>query len=178
VTKTLLFKFLGDLVLLVHGTGPPSDADWSDYVAALELHKDSLRCVLVVSDGPGPNAAQRSRINALVDRNRRAVPTAVVTHSTVARGIVTVLHWFNPGIRAFAPDHLAGALDYLGVAPTQHEPITREVAGLRMALAVDPAAASRAMGLADTIAKLEEMVTERLPAIRKHYSSIPPKLPD
>jgi hypothetical protein len=175
LTDTLLYKIANELALLVHGDDAPSDHDWGAYVDALDRHHGRLSSVLVLADGPGPNAAQRARLNALVERAGRPVPTAVVTHSAVARGIVTVLHWFNPGIRAFAPEELAKALDYLAVEGSRRAPLKCEIAELRLILALGAGDAARVMPLLDTEAKLEKVLTERLRALRKFYAKTPPR---
>jgi hypothetical protein len=175
--STLLFKFEGDVAVLIHGSAAPSDADWRTYLAALLEHRDTLQAVLVVSDGAGPNAAQRSKINGLVGSIDREIPTAVVTHSGIARSIVTVMHWFNRGIQAFGPDQLSMAFDYLGIAADRRETIKRAIVTMRVSLAVSPEDASGAMDLVDTIAKLDELVTHRLPVLRSRFSNTRPRRP-
>ncbi|WP_394836434.1 hypothetical protein LVJ94_05955 [Pendulispora rubella] len=86
---------------------------------------------MVVTDGPGPNAAQRETMN-----KRIPAPflVAVVTHAVMARRIVSVLSWFNPNIRAFAPADLPAALDYLDVRAEDQAGVIERVAEMRIQL--------------------------------------------
>lgn len=163
------------LMILVHGDAPPSDPDWEVY--ASELHRiypqGKLRRVLVFSDGPGPNASQRQRLH---HNGVHPLQTAVVTHALLARGIVTALSWFYE-IRAFAPTALDAAFSYLTIPQTEWTTIRKTVATLRMQLS-EPAAPAQSFELTETIGKLDELVTDRLPRLRermKRASDVPPR---
>lgn len=118
-------------MVLVHGLEPPDDAAWDAYVESLAT--TDKRRVLVVSDGPGPNAAQRQR---MVERlGDHETPTAVVSGSLTVRGIVTALSWFGANIRGFSSSELDGALDYLQVPESERPAVLRAALGLRAELA-------------------------------------------
>jgi hypothetical protein len=132
--KTLRYELVGTLLVLVHGPRSPSDIDWDDYTRALGA--SPVTGVLVATDGAGPDGRQRAILNDLVKQRGGSFPTAVVTGSLVARGIVTALGWFNPKLRAFAPAALAHALAHVGTDPRRQDDVVRCIARMRIALAV------------------------------------------
>jgi len=142
VGKTLRYELADSILLLVHGDGPPSEIDWDDYTHTLHTHAkaNEVTGVLVATDGAGPDGRQRVKLNDLVKQRGGSFPTAVVTDSVVARGIVTAFGWFNPKVRAFTPGELAGALVYLGADPYRREDLARRIARMRIALATAAAA--------------------------------------
>ena len=112
------FRINGNLHVVVVGEKEPTASDWKIYLDAIKAAEKGgisltrLR-TLVFSDGAGPNAQQRK---ALADYlNGRPSPLAIVTGVTIMRGVITALRWFNPQVRAFAPDELGEALNYLEV---------------------------------------------------------------
>jgi hypothetical protein len=131
--RTLRYELAGTLLVLVHGARSPSDVDWDDYVLALGASR--VTGLLVATDGAGPDGRQRVKLNDLVKQRGGSFPTAVVTGSVVARGIVTALGWFNPKLRAFAPAEIADALVYLGADPHRRDDLARRITRMRTALA-------------------------------------------
>ena len=120
--KTMAFRYTDGLLLVAHGAQAPSESDWSGYLRYCEHHMPrTCRRTLVRTRGGGPDAAQRKRAQQLITTISQGIVeplrVAVVTDSTLVRGIVTALNWFNPHTRAFAPDALSQALDYLSVPP-------------------------------------------------------------
>lgn len=114
------------VVLSLHRKDAPSDQAWIEYiesfVAALaEVQGDARRIRgLAISDGGGPTAKQRDQLNAFMRHSTEGRGTvAIVTSDSIVRGIVKALSWFNPMARAFAPDELSRAIDYLGLTPVQ-----------------------------------------------------------
>lgn len=105
------WRRLDDLMVLVHSPRAPTDDEWRAYVDAFD---DELlargRCI-VFTDGGAPTTNQRRIIQQMTVT--RPFPTAVITKNRAVRGVITALSWFNAGIRAFAPEDLAGALHYL-----------------------------------------------------------------
>jgi hypothetical protein len=135
--RTLRYELDGTLLVLVHGARPPSDIDWNEYVHALGASR--VTGLLVATDGAGPDGPQRAKVNDLVRQRGGSFPTAVVTGSLVARGIVTALGWFNPKVRAFAPAEIARALAHVGADPGKREEVVRRIAMMRIALATPSA---------------------------------------
>lgn len=129
---SVAYQKIENLIVLVHGDTSVRDEDWEPYANFLHDHRayaDSGQRVLVVSPGGhGPNAKQRNLISAQL---KQAIPTAVLTNSRTARGIVTALSWFNSAIRAFAVDDFSAALAYLGIPAGQREQVQEMVARLR-----------------------------------------------
>jgi hypothetical protein len=109
---------------------PPRNSEWQGYVEAIKravaecTGKQELR-FLVLTDGGGPNASQRSASteNDLVKNTR----TAVVTGSLVARAIAAAYSWFNVCIRAFSPTDIGRALEFLELPPPTAMSLWNEV---------------------------------------------------
>ena len=114
--SNMVFEVVGDLFLVVHRAAPPSDSEWSAYLATWKGIDMARSRTLVFTDGGGPSTIQRKRANDLL-RGQEST-TAVVTSSALVRGIVVSLSWFNPKIRAFSPEEGVAAFRYLSV----HEP--------------------------------------------------------
>lgn len=114
-----------DLGLLVHAPIEPKEPDWNRTVERWKAFAQPLRergrqplCVVWSGTGEGPNAKQRRVLDEVNATLRPRV--AVVTASSVARGIVTAIAWFgHTEIRAFHPADLGGSLTYLGI-PLAH----------------------------------------------------------
>jgi hypothetical protein len=132
--RTLRYEIAETLVVLVHGRTAPSDVDWEDYAGALEARVNDITGVLVATDGAGPDGLQRGKLNDLVKQRGGGFPTAVVTDSPAARGIVTALGWFNSQLRAFPSKELANALAHVGAEAERREDIVRRIAKMRIAL--------------------------------------------
>ncbi|MEM7157467.1 MAG: STAS/SEC14 domain-containing protein [Myxococcota bacterium] len=136
--KNILFERHQDWVLLVHGADPPNDDEWARYADVLrDAANSSGRGLLALTDGVGPNALQRKQVSDVKMRG------AIVTLSRVARGIVTALGWVGVEIKAFPPEDLEDALDYLEIDAQLRLPMRRRLAEMRLELAgEDPAPAS------------------------------------
>jgi hypothetical protein len=132
---TLLYRSIGSLVLLVHAAVPPAADEWTEYVSALEAvgrnHPEQVT-LLVIGESSGPSAAQREELKMRAPRNIR---TAVVTNSTIARTIVTILGWVTPSIQAFLPANIDGAFDHLSTPREARPEILKRVAALRVQVA-------------------------------------------
>jgi hypothetical protein len=104
----------------------------------------------VVTEGGGPNAAQRrvlqDRYLARQKAHNREYLVAVMTDAALVRGIVKALNWFNPDANSFAYADGAGvpaALEHLRVDATTGARIRVELAVMRRELSrVAPAAIS------------------------------------
>lgn len=126
--KTMMFRHVAGIAVVVHTADEPSETDWRAYYDfCMDLPKGCDR-YLVRSKGGGPNAKQRKETNDIL--KARGTPNstvAVVTDDVIGRGIVTALSWFNPKIRAFAPPELNLALKYLGLTPVESAQVTMEI---------------------------------------------------
>jgi len=110
---SMVHEISGDLFVVIHPATPPNDDDWMDYLRSWRPLDMTRMRTLVFTDGGGPNAAQRKLANDAL--GGKASLTAVVSASQLVRGMVTALSWFNPKIKAFAPEEALEAFHYLGV---------------------------------------------------------------
>lgn len=111
LTETLAFEYSNEFLIVVHTTVVPADEDWQrmvDHVYA----QTTLRGTLVLSPGAKPNPTMRSDIRNL--HEHFGTLTAVITTSTVSKGVMTALSWFNVPIKGFSPNQIDEALTYLG----------------------------------------------------------------
>lgn len=137
MNHTLAYTFFKRrFLILVHTKDPPDDQQWKAYVAAARGWKKDIQAFLVVSDGGGPNAMQRAELDEAIDIEHHPGKTAVVTVSRIARGIVTAISWFSPGIKAFGTNQLAPAIEYLGASPAEVESVSNEVRRLKKELGI------------------------------------------
>ncbi len=151
---------------MVHGSVPPTNADWEAYLDALEAMRSKTDAIedaglLVVTDGSNPSASQREAMNR---RFPIKIRVAVVTASVVARGAVTIFSWFNPLIRAFTPTDFGDALKYLGVDPSRYVEIRGRVADMRLELATG---VSGQHPVGDTTVPQLDAVVTRLSKLRE-----------
>jgi hypothetical protein len=135
---TIAWREEAGTMVLAHGAENPADAEWTEYIAALNKFVEARGQVraLVVTPGTAPNMGQRKQLNDLT--RSKPIPTAVVTESTVGRTIVTLLTFGNPAIKAFDPGRLDEAFAHLDIAPAARPRVRAVVSDLR-----------RAVGLAD-----------------------------
>jgi hypothetical protein len=125
-----------------------------------------LKCLVVFGESDGPNARQRKQLQPLSNFER--LPTAVITTSFVARGVVTALSWFGATIRAFAPAFVEDAFSWLGLSTDERLDVLRRVATLKAQLAgIDPGSAS--LDRAAEIARLTAIVRQRMAALRASF---------
>jgi hypothetical protein len=128
---TLAFGRIGNCLMLVHPEIPPSDQDWDKYLEFLDQQRSDKVRLVVSTRGGGPSAAQRGRLRDVVNRYpTKILPTAILTASVVARGVMTAISWFIPGLEAFAPNQLGAALNYLGIPVALEGEVSRAIQGL------------------------------------------------
>jgi len=116
---TMSCQRIEDLVIVVHAPDvAPSDDDWETYVrwCTALLRTYSQVKVLVISGNYAPTSKQRSYYNREIEPGR--VTIAVMLRSRALLSVVKVFAWFVKNVSAFDQDDLAGALRYLGVAPS------------------------------------------------------------
>jgi hypothetical protein len=131
--KTMAFRLLPDIHIAVNSADDPSDEEWQAYtsavIAKLDRGYDIARMrTLVVSDGGGPNAAQRKIVNtSLAGRPTRV---ALVSSSVAIRSITTALGWFNSQIKSFSPGDVTSAFRFLDIPESDYAWIWSEVQSL------------------------------------------------
>jgi hypothetical protein len=96
----------------------PAQDEWQAYTKSVYELGSTLPGkqvqVLVVTDGGGPSSVQRTDFVAAMGDVK--VRTAVLSSSTLVRGIVTVFNWFNIQNKVFSPKDALGALEFVGVS--------------------------------------------------------------
>jgi hypothetical protein len=139
-TKTMVFKECGGVLLCVHGAEDPRPEEWVAYVDYCLKLPRSCNKALVVTDGGGPNAAQRKVLQDRYLAKHDDYRVAVLTDSAVVRGIVKALNWFNPLTQPFTYDEgrgIAQAMAHLGDDGGKGTRIRFELEMLRRDLVAD-----------------------------------------
>ena len=103
-----------DVMIFVHTSDPPSDAEWAEYMSTLKRFDPERLRTIGFTDGGAPNSAQRKAVNDAL--NGKTSLGAIVSRSMLVRSAVTTLSWFNPKIKAFSPDRTDDAFRYVGLA--------------------------------------------------------------
>lgn len=112
-----------NVAVCLHTAEPVPQDEWNaalaHYARLSERDADRAR-MLVITDGGGPDAKQRSQLKAIWDG--RAVTTSVIVpgmNNLVKRGLMTALTWVNPRMAFFVPSQLRPALRHLGLESEQ-----------------------------------------------------------
>jgi hypothetical protein len=137
--KSMLVRAMGQLLLVVHPSRPPSGAEWDHFVTfSREKQQKGPIQMLVVTQGGAPNAAQRIQCRVLFESG--PLPVAVLSDSALVRGVVTALSWFNPGIRGFSFRAGAGihdALKYLQLDELRVDHVLTEIRAMQREVGAD-----------------------------------------
>jgi hypothetical protein len=123
--KTLAFQssvYAGmPYVIVLHTSAAPDAAEWQDFVAAVSTTMTSATdrvCAFAVSEGGGPNSAQRRALADAFGMGKAPPHTRVFTNSAFVRGIVTAIEWMRAfPIQAHSPDDFARACVECGLSP-------------------------------------------------------------
>jgi hypothetical protein len=108
----------------------PTDAEWDHWITMSIERVGRDQRVVVESHNSGPNAKQRK---ALADAMKNEdVRVAVLTESTVVRGIVTALAWLGVPQRAFPMNGHSQAANYLELSVIELERALEELPRLRL----------------------------------------------
>jgi hypothetical protein len=98
----------------------PSDQEWDEFLRMLATHQAnfaSLR-ILVVTDGGGPTATQRKRLQTALAG--QSVKVAVVTDSIKVRFIVSSVALLNHSIATFSRSEFSKAIAFLGLGAGEY----------------------------------------------------------
>jgi hypothetical protein len=123
VPGTMVQAMVDGIRIIVIGPRAPSDEEWDQHLVDAEACLTATRGVLVFSPVAGPTSRQRAALGkhpALLAR-----PTAIVSASRLTRGIVTAVSWLGGRPRAFSPDAVELAFDFLEVAASARLRILR-----------------------------------------------------
>jgi hypothetical protein len=132
--KTLAFGKTAGCIVFACGKHPLDDSEWDAYAHFLEkefIPGPRRSLCLVSTDGAGPTAAQRQRVNEVIAPVVKHLRAAVLTSSNIARGIVTAMSWINPVYRAFAPDEMDKAIEFLGIDEAEIPQLKRLLTALK-----------------------------------------------
>lgn len=135
VRRRSAFRLVGNVILAVHTTAEPTSDEWDEYIAycrrAAKLFGDDLSPCrqLLLTDGGGPNPAQRAAILKATENMPGAagVPRAVISTSHFVRGIVTALTWLERNVKLFEPDQIHQAIAFLGIEESTVAAIWKEL---------------------------------------------------
>lgn len=121
--RNAAFRLVGNVVVVVHNAVAPTSEEWEQYIATLfkacKLYGNDLSVCrqFVLTDGGGPNSAQRAASLKAAEQmpHSQLMPVAVVSSSTFVRGIVTAFNWFNMNLKAFSPQDVHKAISFLKI---------------------------------------------------------------
>jgi hypothetical protein len=137
------WELSGSVFVIVHGPKSPTDAEYRATVQAYGKHLGRFRSILIHSDGGAPNPAQRKQTTDFWEG--KSLPrTAIMTSSSIARGVMTALNWFFPQkLKAVKDGDFRTAFEFLEVPFAEWAPAEQTVARLRNELATLSAEAPR-----------------------------------
>jgi hypothetical protein len=119
---------------VLQGQGQPSDTEIDEHIAEACEMTSFVRAVLVVAEGStagGPDARQRAK---MARAGLLRVPTAVVTDSVLARGIMIAISWAGTPIQGFASEHLSRAYEFLKLSGPVRARIPEQLEAMRAEL--------------------------------------------
>lgn len=119
IPRTIAYAKTGSTLVLVCNRDSISDREWVEYCDYIRRHVGPLEeyQVIAISHGAHPDANQRQHLYESI--STLAIPRmALLTASRLASAAATALRWIS-GVqfKAFSPDRLEEAMDYVGVLP-------------------------------------------------------------
>lgn len=131
-SRTIGFsKVEPDLYIYVSSSNKnPSNEDFYIYLDFLKRHLKAgvIARSIVYERYEGISATQRKLLRDTTEAYTPVV--AVITASTIARGIVTALSWFNKDFKAFSPDDRLSAFKHIGLQPPRTDEAWRTIQNL------------------------------------------------
>jgi hypothetical protein len=133
--KTMVYKLVGQVLVTLHTEKSPDDQEWEPYFRFSTTLPPTCRRMLVISRGGGPNAKQRKYVNEAYTKDVK-MTVAVVNDSTMVRGIVTALGWFNSHIKPFpyTDTGLEDAFKYLDIQGKEAGHLLAEIRKMKLEL--------------------------------------------
>jgi|SRR6185437_10896724 len=126
----MAYTTVNNIIVALHNGSAPTEEEWANYIKAVKrLDLTKIRAV-AFTDGGAPDSKQRKELNEIL--NSRPSPGVVVSSSTVVRSVVTALTWFNPLVKAFAPDRTAEAWEYLKLTQFEIDAIRTQVRAISL----------------------------------------------
>ena len=128
-------------VVVVHNKRSPKDEEWHEYLQVgygMGVDHGTLARYLVLTDGGAPTLKQQrilsDTLSPVLRQHPSALRVAIVTPSTFAYGVVTALSILRMNLRAFTPQDMHGAYEYLGIPPAYFGDVEALIKSLRTQL--------------------------------------------
>jgi len=132
------FDLIDHVMLIVHADMPPHDEDWARMVVFRNANRDRIRGSLVLAPPRASiNAAQRADVAAFMRETK--VSIGVVTDSALIRGVALAVGLLGVQVRAFLPNELESAFNYLLITPSKRAEMRRRIDALNAQLAAHAA---------------------------------------
>lgn len=124
-------RSIGSMVVLRENKETPSDREWDDFLGILVKNHQALDTlkILVLTEGGGPNAAQRKRLEVAL--GGKSVRVAIVTDSPKARFIASAITFLNKEHRGFSTSEIDQAYRHLGMTLDEQRAATQALAELK-----------------------------------------------
>ncbi|HMR73774.1 MAG TPA: STAS/SEC14 domain-containing protein [Polyangiaceae bacterium] len=124
MSRNMVTRRLGNLLILRQNTQPPSDEEWDECLNLLSTDVEEVQ-VLVITDGGGPSPEQRRRLDQTL--NGSPVRVAVVSESVRIRFIVSSVAFLTRRIKSFSETEYTEALAHLELDLDQRRLAQRHV---------------------------------------------------
>jgi hypothetical protein len=132
-SDSLRFDIIDHVMLIVHADVPPSDGDWARMTVVRNASKTKLRSTLVLAPPRASiNAAQRADVAKFMKETGSSI--AVMTDSALIRGVAMAVGFLGVQVKAFAPNAITAALNFLVVPESRHSIFIRRIEALRAQL--------------------------------------------
>jgi hypothetical protein len=128
-----------DVILFLHTARAPSNEEWDGALSVMRRYAMSgdfrrLRA-LVVSEGGGPDAGQRSALQHVFKSHNHALKCSVITTSVIGRGVIGAVSMFNPQLKGFSPRSFAEAIAHIDLPQATMPRLIREFSSMERELA-------------------------------------------
>jgi hypothetical protein len=109
IRRTMAWKLLGEVPLLVHVAAPAAD-EWAELIAECRRAGTGLQHALVLVETVSLTAVQRREIADVV-KQAGTRSAGVVSDAAITRALTTGLGWITGRHQAFSTKRLSDALD-------------------------------------------------------------------
>ena len=101
-SATMCWGFVDGLGVTAHGSVPPTDTQWAEYLDFVVEHKEVVKCAVTFTLGGAPNLKQRQKMAERV--GQLPIPSALVSPARHIRLVGTAISWSTKQeLKAFAP---------------------------------------------------------------------------
>lgn len=127
-TEVIKWKRVGDVLVVLTGTGPILPAKWDEFLR--DLQNEPITKYLGVSVGSvAMTSVQRKQGADIV--KQRGIMSVVVTDDRLVRGVVTAVGWLGANVKAFSLADIDQAIDYLEVKGSSRGDLNTAITTLR-----------------------------------------------